>query len=472
MLDERQRMAGEIHDVLAQGLTGIVTQLEAADQAAGRPADWRRHLGQAKQLARDSLTEARRSVQALSPQPLAEAGLPDALADVVDGWSTMNGVTAELITTGTAQPLLPEIETTLLRTAQEALANVARHAGASRVALTLSYMEDLVTLDVRDDGSRLRSGRPPPGRRGRRLRAGRDARTGAPHRRHPGGRVRTGQRNRDLGLRTGHLAARGGGVIRLLIVDDHPVVRDGLRGMFAGDDRFEVVGEAGNGHEALAVARSVRPDVVLMDLRMPGMDGVTTIRELKEQGSAARVLVLTTYDTDSDVLPAIKAGRDRLPAQGHPARGAVPGRRGGPPRRVGAVAVGGRPADGQPALTRPGAAEPARARGLAADRPGLQQPGDRHQAVHLARPRSKPTSSTCTRNWASATEPPPWQRPSNAASYTPPTNHPSPPRRPGPAASSRPRSRPGPAPGPAPLPARPRPPIATRLALPARPPSP
>jgi DNA-binding NarL/FixJ family response regulator len=97
-------------------------------------------------------------------------------------------------------------------------------------------------------------------------------------------------------------------VIKLLIVDDHPVVRDGLKGMFAGDDRFEVLGEAGNGHEALAVARHVRPDVVLMDLRMPGLDGVSTIKALREQGSTARVLVLTTYDTDSDVLPAIRAG--------------------------------------------------------------------------------------------------------------------------------------------------------------------
>jgi DNA-binding NarL/FixJ family response regulator len=100
----------------------------------------------------------------------------------------------------------------------------------------------------------------------------------------------------------------GGRVIRLLIVDDHPVVRDGLRGMFAGDDRFTVVGEAADGREALAVAERVRPDVVLMDLRMPGMDGVTTIRTLRERGSAARVLVLTTYDTDGDVLPAIRAG--------------------------------------------------------------------------------------------------------------------------------------------------------------------
>jgi DNA-binding NarL/FixJ family response regulator len=97
-------------------------------------------------------------------------------------------------------------------------------------------------------------------------------------------------------------------MIRLLIVDDHPVVRDGLRGMFAGDDRFQVVGEAASGDEALAVARSAAPDVVLMDLRMPGMDGVTTIGALRRAGSTARVLVLTTYDTDSDVLPAIKAG--------------------------------------------------------------------------------------------------------------------------------------------------------------------
>jgi signal transduction histidine kinase len=153
VLDERQRMAGEIHDVLAQGLTGIVTQLEAADAAAGRPADRRRHLDTAKRLARESLTEARRSVQAMRPQPLDEAALPDAIGEVVEGWSALNGVNAELITTGTPKPLLPEIETTLLRTAQEALANVARHAEAQRVALTLSYMEDMVTLDVRDDGA-------------------------------------------------------------------------------------------------------------------------------------------------------------------------------------------------------------------------------------------------------------------------------------------------------------------------------
>jgi DNA-binding NarL/FixJ family response regulator len=96
--------------------------------------------------------------------------------------------------------------------------------------------------------------------------------------------------------------------VRLVVVDDHPVVRDGLRGMFAGDPGFSVVGEAADGAEAVAVVEAVRPDVVLMDLRMPGMDGVTAIGEFARRGLTARVLVLTTYDTDADVLPAVQAG--------------------------------------------------------------------------------------------------------------------------------------------------------------------
>jgi DNA-binding NarL/FixJ family response regulator len=93
-----------------------------------------------------------------------------------------------------------------------------------------------------------------------------------------------------------------------LIVDDHPVVRGGLRGMFAGDPTFEVIGEASNGAEAIARVDVLRPDVVLMDLRMPEMGGVEAIGRLRESAPAVRVLVLTTYDTEDDVLPAIEAG--------------------------------------------------------------------------------------------------------------------------------------------------------------------
>ncbi|MEU1749356.1 sensor histidine kinase [Micromonospora arida] len=153
VLDERQRMAREIHDTLAQGLTGIITQLEAAEQTRDRSADWRRHVDNALALARESLTEARRSVRAVRPETLETSRLPDALVELGGRWSALNGVRAEVATTGTPRPLHPEIEVTLLRAAQEALANVARHAAASRVGLTLSYMTDVVTLDVRDDGT-------------------------------------------------------------------------------------------------------------------------------------------------------------------------------------------------------------------------------------------------------------------------------------------------------------------------------
>jgi DNA-binding NarL/FixJ family response regulator len=96
--------------------------------------------------------------------------------------------------------------------------------------------------------------------------------------------------------------------VRVLIVDDHPIVRDGLRGIFAAEDGFEVVGEAADGREAIAVAPGSGAHVALMDLRMPGMGGVRAITELRAVAPGLRVVVLTTYDSDSDVLSAIEAG--------------------------------------------------------------------------------------------------------------------------------------------------------------------
>jgi DNA-binding NarL/FixJ family response regulator len=96
--------------------------------------------------------------------------------------------------------------------------------------------------------------------------------------------------------------------IRVLIVDDHPVVRDGLRGVIDGQPDMHVVGEAGHGAEALARVDAEPVDVVLMDLRMPIMGGVEAIGQLRRTAPSVRVLVLTTFDTDRDVLPAIEAG--------------------------------------------------------------------------------------------------------------------------------------------------------------------
>jgi DNA-binding NarL/FixJ family response regulator len=100
----------------------------------------------------------------------------------------------------------------------------------------------------------------------------------------------------------------GDGVIRVVLADDHPVVREGLRGMLAAEPGIEVVAEAGTGAEAVAVAARYQPDVVLMDLRMPHGDGVTATTEIVAASPAVRVVVLTTYETDADIVRAVEAG--------------------------------------------------------------------------------------------------------------------------------------------------------------------
>jgi len=96
--------------------------------------------------------------------------------------------------------------------------------------------------------------------------------------------------------------------IRVLICDDHPVVRSGLRGMIQSQPDLEVVAEAAGGTEAVALASRFKPDVVLMDLRMPGMDGVTATASIKTKHPDIHVLILTTYDTDADILRALEKG--------------------------------------------------------------------------------------------------------------------------------------------------------------------
>lgn len=153
ILEERQRLARDIHDTLAQGFTSIVMHLEAADQALPDDLDTlQKHLGRARETARTSLEQARRVVDALRPQSLDQRSLPDAIERTAARWQEETGIPLTTTTTGDPVPLHPDIEVTLLRATQEALANIRKHAQATAVQLTLSYMDDVVVLDVQDDG--------------------------------------------------------------------------------------------------------------------------------------------------------------------------------------------------------------------------------------------------------------------------------------------------------------------------------
>jgi len=152
MLAERQRLARDLHDTLTQGFASVVLLLEAAEEslATGRPVD--RHIQQALRSARDNLAESRRVVWALRPRPLAEQPLTQALQELTGRLAEETGLHAETVVSGTVRPLGAHVEEALLRVGQEALANVRKHAAASRATLTLSYLDDVVTLDVADDG--------------------------------------------------------------------------------------------------------------------------------------------------------------------------------------------------------------------------------------------------------------------------------------------------------------------------------
>jgi len=152
ILQERQRLAHEIHDTLAQGFTSIITHLQAAENTAHIPEQRQAHLAQAQQTARASLTEARRFVWDLRPDVLDNRTLETGLEHVLSDWQTATQKTADLVTTGRPVTLHPAVEVALLRVTQEALANVQKHAHASRVTVTLSYIDSTVIMDIQDDG--------------------------------------------------------------------------------------------------------------------------------------------------------------------------------------------------------------------------------------------------------------------------------------------------------------------------------
>ncbi|MBP6016683.1 MAG: sensor histidine kinase [Candidatus Promineofilum sp.] len=153
VLEERQRLARDIHDTLAQGFTSIVMHLEAADQALPDDLDTlQKHLDRARETARTSLEQARRVVHALRPHSLDQRSLPDAIERTAVRWHEETGIPLTTITTGDPVPLHPDIEVTLLRATQEALANIRKHAQATAVQITLSYIDDVVVLDVQDNG--------------------------------------------------------------------------------------------------------------------------------------------------------------------------------------------------------------------------------------------------------------------------------------------------------------------------------
>ena len=288
VVEERNRIAREIHDVLAQTFTGVIVQLEAAqDVIRKQPAEANKHIRRARTLASKSLAEVRQSVWEIYPAAIQKQKLVTALLRMVEQ-AKRDGFPVQFSIKGEPRALSTEVETNLLRITQEALTNTIRHAHATEIRIRLSFLARNVTLVLKDNGC----GFDPTCNS-----------TGF-------GLISIRDRARQLGAELIGQYSAMKQVIRILVADDHPIVRQGLIALINRCAGMRVVAEADDGKSTVSQFHAHHPDICLIDLRMPKMDGVEAIRHILQKDLSAKIIVLTTFDDEEDIYRALKYGAE------------------------------------------------------------------------------------------------------------------------------------------------------------------
>ncbi len=304
--EERMRIARDLHDSAGHAINVILVQAGAARLLQDRdPAGARAALRTVEEVARDTLGEIDQLVRALREDlPAGEVEPPPGLAalDALAERYRVSGLSVTVTIDGARRPLSPAVDQAAFRILQEALTNAAWHGrGSAEVAI------DFAPRAARDRGHQP-GGAEPNGPRRRRPRHRGHARACAASRGLP-----RGGRGRRLLPRSRPAALRRGGPVsetpvRVLLVDDDDLMRAGLKAVLSSDETIEVVGEASDGRAALEQVRSSAPAVVLMDVRMPDLDGISATREVLATSPEVKVLILTTFERDDYIFGALNAG--------------------------------------------------------------------------------------------------------------------------------------------------------------------
>ncbi|MPZ22317.1 MAG: response regulator [Dehalococcoidia bacterium] len=310
--EERLRIARDLHDVLAHHISLMNVQagvaLHLMDQ---RPEQARTALTAIEEASREAIGELRSVLNILQgPDEHAPRSPAPSVARLEGLVSRARaaGLDVRTMVEGATRTLPSAVDAAAFRVIQEALTNVVRHAGARTATVLVSYGDDSLTVQVDDDGEGARRTRSEGGGSGI-----------------PG--MREGARCRQPAgpwlSRPRPAPVRGRPVIRVLLADDQTLVRAGFRALLDAEDDIEVVGEAGNGEEAVALVGRLQPDVVLMDIRMPGLDGLVATERITgdEKLREVKVVILTTFDLDEYVFEALRLGasgflvKDTRPAE-------------------------------------------------------------------------------------------------------------------------------------------------------------
>ena len=337
VVEERTRIARELHDIIGHSLSVMTVQTSGVRRLL-RPeqAKEREALLAVEQTGREALAEMRQVVgglrdpkegPALAPQP-SLSRVDKLVAQACDA-----GLAAHLDIEGEPVPLPAGVDLTAYRLVQEGLTNAIKHAAARHAEVRIRYDADHVEIEVCDDG-RGTNGADPIANGGGNGLVGMRERVSI-----YGGELEAGPRA-EGGFR---LRAAFSGVdmtLRVLIADDQALMRAGFRMILEVEPDLEIVGEAANGREAVAEAGRLRPDVVLMDVRMPEMDGIEATRRLLHGNNDTKVVMLTTFDMDEYVYEALRAGASGFLLKDVPPEQLVAGIRAGRGGRRTARALG------------------------------------------------------------------------------------------------------------------------------------
>jgi NarL family two-component system response regulator LiaR len=308
-LEARNRFARDLHDSVKQQVFATSLQIATARSLLNKDHEaTEEHLAQAGELVRQAQKELNVLIHEMRPAALEDKGLAKALREYAAKWSKGSEIPSEVHVRGEREVPL-ETEQTVFRIAQEALANVAKHSGAEGAELDLIYTPETLTLRVADDGRGFDPAQNPgegfglQSMRERAIKYGGHINVestpgkGTPRYLHRPVKRRPRERRKIMGEQ-----------ITVLLVDDHALVRQGVRAFLETQPDISVIAEAGNGEEAVKCAAEYAPDVALMDLIMPGMDGVEATRRLVARSPRTNVVMLTSYHDDEHVFPAIRAG--------------------------------------------------------------------------------------------------------------------------------------------------------------------
>lgn len=310
---ERDRLARELHATVTQGFAGILLHLKEAGRAAGqgRSGAVETSLALAQQAAMETLEQARRDLLALAPSPLEGHTLGEAIERELAFASRAGLTDVRLVTTGRPVELAPDAAHQLFRIAQEALANVVRHAGASTVRVGLVYGDETFTLLVQDDGR----GFDACGLEGREERLGLSGM--AQRAQLLGGILQIdstpgwGTIIRAVVPRAPHGTTQRSGSerLRVLVVDPQPVTRMGLATLLRRTEpALEIVGEVATGEQAIEVCRALGCDVALVELRLGDADGIEVVRQLRSLVPPPEVVVMSSVADDDLLMDALRAG--------------------------------------------------------------------------------------------------------------------------------------------------------------------